>query len=171
MADDATTPLPVVNDLAPERCETFRGRRDLTLEFRMLAKIRKMPSGCWVWLGGVGTSGYGRTSTREGDLYAHRVAYSLWVGDIPGHLTIDHLCKNKLCCNPGHLEAVTAGENSLRGDGACSQHARKIVCLRGHPLAGDNLRRNNRGDRVCVTCKRQRDVTRRAKKSREKSHG
>lgn len=151
-----------------ESCGTFRGKRGVPLEVRMLAKIRKTPGGCWVWLGAVGTSGYGRISSAVWDDYAHRVAYTLWVGPIPPGLTVDHLCENPLCCNPGHLEAVTAGENSLRGDGACARNARKTVCRAGHSLVGENLKFNSRGDRVCVTCKRQRDSAGRAKRREQR---
>lgn len=85
---------------------------------------------------------------------AHRFAYQQMFGQIPDGLTIDHLCSNKLCVNPSHLEAVTGAENNRRA-------ADKIThCLRGHPLNGENLAPRKDGRRVCRTCKR--DFDRRA---------
>lgn len=64
----------------------------------------------------------------------HRVSYRLLVGEIPAGLEIDHLCANRLCCNPAHLEAVTSEVNSRR-----SHTATKTLCVNGHQLAGENL--------------------------------
>lgn len=70
--------------------------------------------GCWHWQGAVTSSGYGSVS-HEGRIWStHRLAYELLVGLIPEGLQIDHLCLNKLCCNPAHLEPVTAQENRRR---------------------------------------------------------
>ncbi|MEU4016199.1 HNH endonuclease signature motif containing protein [Microbacterium sp. NPDC028030] len=66
--------------------------------------------GCWIWGGPISSSGYGRI----GSLYTHRVSYEIHVGAIPEGLQIDHLCFEKLCANPDHLEAVTQEENLRR---------------------------------------------------------
>ena len=85
---------------------------------------------------------------------AHRVAYEKAYGPIPEGLVIDHLCRNGLCVNPEHLEAVTRKENILRGEGACAQNARKTHCKRGHELIPENLIERSDGRRDCLLCDR-----------------
>jgi hypothetical protein len=111
---------------------------------------------CWGWTGPVSTQGYGRMSVNGSLLGAHRIAYELEVGEVTTGLTLDHLCRNRLCVNPAHLEPVTRGENVLRGEGWTAVNARKTHCPRGHPLSGDNLHvRPNRGTRQCLSCRRE----------------
>lgn len=69
------------------------------------------PAGCWPWLGAIAPSGYGRVHSR----WAHRLSYEFLVGPIPAGLDIDHLCRNRLCVNPAHLEPVTRLVNVRRG--------------------------------------------------------
>lgn len=71
-------------------------------------------SGCWNWTGTIDAKGYGRLDLGGRPQKAHRVAHNLLVGPIGHGLTIDHLCRNKRCVNPDHLEAVTAVENVRR---------------------------------------------------------
>jgi hypothetical protein len=79
---------------------------------------------------------------------AHRFVYENTVGLIPDGLVLDHLCRNRACINPGHLEPVTIRENILRGNGLASANHKKERCPQGHNYS----RRNPRGDRVCLTC-------------------
>jgi hypothetical protein len=84
---------------------------------------------------------------------AHRVAYESVHGPIPPGLVIDHLCRNPACINVEHMEAVSDRVNILRGTSPSAENARKTHCVRGHDLAGDNLRiLSTTGERVCKAC-------------------
>lgn len=111
-------------------------------------------SECILWTGpSFETHGnvYGRVPGKKMVL-AHRVAYENKFGTIPEELVIDHKCRNGLCINPDHLEAVTNIENVMRGEGAPARNARKIECYRGHELLENNLRVRKDGKRVCRNC-------------------
>lgn len=128
----------------------FRGRRRVegTLAERLAAKSERRPDGCLVWTGTVKANGYGRLVFEGRDLHVHRVAYELAHGPIPDGLTVDHLCGTRACIEPTHLEVVTRSVNSQRGN------PRPTQCVRGHELAGDNVRWRRNGTRQCRTCDR-----------------
>jgi hypothetical protein len=115
-----------------------------------------MPNGCWRWTSTTSQEGYGifQVGGRKGKVFkAHRYFYEFFKSArIPDGMTIDHLCRNKACVNPQHLEVVTSGENSRRA-GPYTVNANKTKCKHGHPLSGDNLRIDAAGKRVCITCK------------------
>jgi hypothetical protein len=72
--------------------------------------------GCWRWIKGRTTSGYGHFSMGRVQYQAHRLFYILATGrDVPAGLSLDHLCRNRWCVNPAHLEPVTTRENVRRG--------------------------------------------------------
>jgi hypothetical protein len=100
-------------------------------------------------------NGYGRFKDGLRDVRAHRAAYEFTIGPIPAGLQIDHLCRNRACVNPSHLEAVTAAENTLRGESVSAVEARRMNCPAGHPYLGENLR-IYRGMRYCRACGRLR---------------
>jgi len=108
-------------------------------------------SDCILWEGTVTDKGYGW----ERNQYAHRKAYERAKGQIPPGLQLDHLCRNRRCVNPDHLEPVTRKENILRGESFSAQNARKTHCERGHELTPENtyMRKDSRGGRQCKTCR------------------
>lgn len=124
---------------------------------RFWAKVDRSggPDACWNWTASTTADGYGRfrvrpeSSGESQKALAHRVAYELLVGPIPDGLQIDHLCRNRGCVNPAHLEPVTGQENTLRGDTIPASHAAQTHCTRGHLLSGANLRLSPNGARVC----------------------
>lgn len=87
-------------------------------------------TGCWNWTRTIQPNGYGRISIDGRLVYVHRAAYEAFVGPIPDGLDIDHLCRNRRCCNPEHLEAVTRRTNLLRGDTITAAHVAGRNC--GH---------------------------------------
>lgn len=131
---------------------------------RFWPKVNKEASGgCWEWTAAKMPMGYGRF---DGKL-AHRLAYELLVGPIPDGLVIDHLCRNKSCVNPGHLEPVQQGVNLLRGETVNATAAGRTECIHGHPFTESNTHITRSGRRTCRRCNanRQRELRQRRKAS------
>ena len=83
---------------------------------RFMAKVSIQENGCWEWRAGVGASGYGVFTILGTNYAAHRIAKIKIGGEgVPPHLVCDHLCRNKTCVNPDHIEAVSNRRNALRG--------------------------------------------------------
>lgn len=128
---------------------------------RMINKI-VIQDGCWVWTGSRNPKGYGSVSTgKHTSALAHRTTYEIANGAIPEGLQLDHTCLNTSCVNPAHLEPVTNAENMRR------RFALQTHCVKGHLLAGDNLRFSTKRDghtrRVCVACHREHTAAYRAR--------
>jgi hypothetical protein len=121
---------------------------------RFWAKVdRRGPDECWPWTAGLNGGGYGNFKIATGLYgYAHRIAYELKVGPIPAGLTLDHLCRNRACANPDHLEPVTVGENAARSPiSASGINRRRTHCPQGHPYDEANTYRYQ-GKRSCRVC-------------------
>lgn len=125
---------------------------------RFFSRINKMSNGCWEWTGTKASTGYGLLSVNGKNEGAHRVSVILSGREIPHGMHIDHLCRNPICVNPGHLEVVSPGENILRGETITAANVEKTHCPNGHPLSGENLDAYalKNGRRACRECMRQR---------------
>jgi hypothetical protein len=103
---------------------------------RLLARLDRSGD-CWLWTRYVRPSGYAVFGGR----YIHRLAFELLVGPIPEGMEIDHLCRNRSCANPAHLEPVTRPENLRRGETFAAENAAKTHCLHGHEFTPANTSR------------------------------
>lgn len=120
--------------------------------------------GCWEWVGAHNTKGYGVVPKGAASTMAHRVIYELVVGPIPAGLELDHLCRNRGCVRPCHLEPVTHAENVRRGQTGKINHrnAVKTHCPQGHAYDEENTYIHRRGDRVGRECRICRNALQRA---------
>ncbi|MCW2496069.1 HNH endonuclease signature motif containing protein [Jatrophihabitans sp.] len=151
-------------DRIPKTSDAPIALGDPRLPERFWRKVAVDPTtGCWLWTASLTKPGYGQWyPTGQRPTTAHREAYRVLVGEIPAGLQLDHLCRNRACCNPAHLEPVTNRENSLR-----SPHRRlKTHCDQGHEYTPENTRwKNNggpyptRGCRACHNAPKKRKAT------------
>lgn len=125
------------------------GRKPEPYESRYIVNTT---TGCWEWQRAI-TNGYGYMNIAGKTTMAHRFYYEMHRETIPDGLEIDHLCENRRCVNPDHLEVVTHQENQRRGGSVSGRNARKTHCPQGHSyLDPDNLYVGTRGHRCCRTC-------------------
>lgn len=132
---------------------------DIALMDRFVARVYVMEDGCWEWLSALDTGGYAKIAVPPRGTWdrAHRVAYRLFVGPIPVGKQLDHLCRRRSCVNPSHLEAVSARENTLRGDGVAGRYARRTHCEHGHEFSPENTYTvPGSNARRCRICQRRR---------------
>jgi len=122
--------------------------------------------GCWPWTGYVTTKGYGLQRIAGKYKAVHRVIYQIVNGPLDDSLVMDHLCRNRRCCNPAHLEPVTSQENTLRGVGITAVNAKRTHCKNGHQFTPENTHfyKTPQGGRHCKKCNSLNMISYRAKK-------
>lgn len=150
---------------------TTGGVRSVNPVYRFFDSVL-VGDGCWPWQGHRNADGYGVFTFNKKPMPAHRVAYEWLAGSIPEGLTLDHLCRRRDCVNPRHLEPVTRGENTLRGQTITAANKLKTACCHGHPFTPENIYRppgapNTRMCRACMHARRRRrSESRQAKRQR-----
>lgn len=124
---------------------------ELSVRFWQKAQ-RGSPDECWEWTAS-GSKDYGTFYDHGRSRQAHRVAWELTNGPVPDDLPLDHLCRNKRCVNPGHLEPVSQKTNLHRGNGWAGRHVRATHCPQGHPYNAANTYRKQRRTHVSRECR------------------
>lgn len=134
---------------------------------RFQAKTRQRETGCIEWTGALTSTGYGSFYAAPGEyIPAHRWAYTQSKGEIPKGMQLDHLCRNRSCVNPDHLEPVTVRENLLRGNTVTARNRAVTHCPAGHEYTPENtyVAPGSPGNRHCKTCIHSRSLARKFKK-------
>lgn len=131
-----------------------------TVPARMASKIQRDPeTGCWRWTGARDSRGYGNVRVGRGVRKAHRIIYELVRGPIDSTLDCDHLCRQRSCVRPSHIEPVPHKVNVRRGAARTVPAARqraKTHCPRGHAYNWENTYvQPSTGGRCCRTCDRE----------------
>lgn len=115
---------------------------------------------CWIWKSFV-NDGYGKFNIKDIDgtwkqYFAHRVSWSIFNGDIPDKMILDHICRNRSCVNPDHLRVVNEKINVTENSKSfIAENILKIHCPSGHEYSISNTRISSKNGRYCLTCKRE----------------
>lgn len=141
------------------KCHSYHNnkQKELTTDERFLSFINVKENGCWEWTGQMHNTGYGVFNVHSEPILSHRFSYEYFnKTTIPECLELDHLCRNRICCNPDHLEAVTRQINIQRGIGhnrVGSYNSSKTKCHLGHPFSKENTYIRANGGRECRICR------------------
>ena len=151
-----------------DEIEALDVRRNRNTPESVLARVDALVSivpitGCWMWMQRISPQGYGLISVMMKTTTAHRVVYEAVRGRIQRGMELDHLCRNRWCVNPDHLEPVTHKENVARG-----LSAKRPECKRGHPYVPSNIINRRDGARQCRECDSLLRAERRARKRKAK---
>lgn len=127
------------------------GHGDPDVAARFWAKVVEGANGCWVWTSAI-VNGYGQFWDSERHIKAHRWAYEEMVAEVPATISLDHLCRNKCCVNPDHLEPVPSAVNIGRGNPRWKQSKARTHCKRGHAYTQANTYDTPQTGRRCRAC-------------------
>lgn len=132
---------------------------------RLLSRVRSQPNGCWMWTGSLTDEGYGQIhfwiNKRKITRRVSRVSFEIFIRTLGKREIPDHLCRNRGCINPTHMEPVSNRTNVLRGVGPTARNARKTHCKRGHAFTPENTY-TTQNMRHCRKCRAARMRTYRA---------
>lgn len=124
-----------------------------TAEVRFFSHLTETLAGCWMWDKPDLKTGYGQFWDNNQKWLPHRWSYEFFCAEIPADLVLDHLCGNRACANPWHLEPVTQRVNLVRSTNFIAVNAAMTHCVRGHPFDEANTSyRQDRPGRVCRAC-------------------
>lgn len=121
---------------------------------RITAKVIVTDAGCWQYTGHLTDEGYARIVVQGRKHYAHRLMYEHQVGPVPQGDELDHLCRNRACCNPAHLEPVSSLINKRRGINAFSLDG--LCRARLHDITIPANLTTEHGRATCLPCQRER---------------
>lgn len=130
-----------------------------------------LDTGCWEYSGTINSDGYGQVMISRKHHKTHRLVYQHFIKEIPIGLELDHLCRNRKCSNPSHLEVVDGVTNTLRGESFSSMNRKKTQCPQGHSYDEDNTRIGVKGDRRCKLCEKEYDRQRYLRKKERLKNG
>jgi hypothetical protein len=144
------TSLDALLSKASRPVDGQKGRRSFYTIAYLRTRCAADENQCWVWQGARQSNGYGVVGRNQtGTRMIHRVMYILTFGMISHEVEIDHLCRNRACANPEHMELVTHAENCRRG---IAYHERPTHCKHGHAYTPENTYITPTGYYVCQTC-------------------
>lgn len=131
----------------------------VVLAERLFKLYRECPiTGCWLWVGALDGNGYGHCWVGNGHTRAHRAVFWACGNHLESHLVLDHLCRNRRCVNPDHLELVTQTENVMRGTSPWAERKKRTHCPQGHEYSKENTRFSKFNQRICRKCDLERHL-------------
>lgn len=145
-----------VDPESSEKPAVIQAKYEVTSRERFWSKVEKSEGGCWSWSASCNMDGYGQFLYHGKMCRSHRIAYTWIKGEIPVGFELDHVCRNRKCVNPEHLEAVDHRTNSIRAMIATGVKAGATHCVNGHPFndANTGIRKTGSG-RYCKVCSRR----------------